>query len=93
MRNRFRLGGKPTVEEQRRLGGNPNICTIFQYFYYLFEEDDKKLSERERKCRNGEILCGECKNDLTERVNKFLAEHRKKREKAKDIVEKYRIKR
>jgi tryptophanyl-tRNA synthetase len=86
-------GGKPTVEEQRKLGGDPTLCTIFQYFYYLFEEDDKKLIERERKCKAGEILCGECKTDLTERVNKFLAEHRKKREKAKNIVEKYRLKR
>jgi len=86
-------GGKPTVEEQRKLGGDPSICTIFQYFYYLFEENDQKLGERERKCRNGEILCGECKTDLTERINKFLESHRRKREKAKDIVEEYRIKR
>jgi len=69
------------------------VCTIFQYFAYLFEEDDKKLAERERKCRAGEILCGECKSELTERVNKFLAEHRRKRERARDIVENFHIKR
>jgi len=86
-------GGKATVEEQKKLGASPDICSVFQYFYYLFEEDDKKLVERERRCRNGEILCGECKSELTERVNKFLAEHQKKREKARDVVEKFRIKR
>jgi tryptophanyl-tRNA synthetase len=86
-------GGRATVAEQRKLGGDSNICTIFQYFAYLFEEDDKKLAERERKCRAGEILCGECKTELTERVNKFLAEHQKKREKAKNVVEKFYIKR
>jgi tryptophanyl-tRNA synthetase len=59
----------------------------------LFEEDDKKLAERERKCRNGEVLCGECKTILAERVNKFLAEHQKKREKAKNIVHKFNVKR
>jgi tryptophanyl-tRNA synthetase len=86
-------GGRATVAEQRKLGGDANICTIFQYFAYLFEEDDKKLAERERKCKTGEILCGECKNELTERVNIFLAEHQKKREKARDIVEKFYVKR
>ena len=86
-------GGKPTVEEQRKFGGNPSICTVFQYFYFLFEEDDDKLAERERKCLNGEILCGECKTELTERVNKFLAEHQKKREAARNIIDKFHIKR
>jgi len=86
-------GGRATVEEQKKLGGDPSICTIFQYYYYLFEEDDKKLTERERRCRSGELLCGECKTELTERVNKFLTEHRKKREKAKNIVEKFYINR
>jgi tryptophanyl-tRNA synthetase len=86
-------GGRATVAEQRKLGGDPHICTIFQYFAYLFEKDDKKLAERESKCRAGEILCGECKTELAERVNKFLAEHQRKREKAKNIVEKFYIKR
>jgi len=86
-------GGRATVAEQRKLGGDANICTIFQYFAYLFEEDDKKLAERKRKCKAGEILCGECKTELTEKINKFLAEHQKKREKARNIVEKFYIKR
>jgi tryptophanyl-tRNA synthetase len=86
-------GGKETASEQKKTGAEPNACTIFQYYYYLFEETDKKLTERETKCRNGEILCGECKKNLAERVNKFLAEHQKKREKARDTVEKFHIKR
>jgi len=86
-------GGKGTVAEQRKEGANPDVCSIYQYFVFLFEEDDKKLGERERKCRSGEILCGDCKKELTERINKFLAEHQKKREKAKDVIEKYHIKR
>ncbi|MEM2393919.1 MAG: tryptophan--tRNA ligase [Candidatus Bathyarchaeia archaeon] len=86
-------GGRPTVEEQRRLGGDPSICTVFQYYYYLFEEDDKKLMERERRCKNGEMLCGECKTDLTEKINRFLEEHRRRRERARDMVEKFYIKR
>ncbi|MEM3703911.1 MAG: tryptophan--tRNA ligase, partial [Candidatus Bathyarchaeia archaeon] len=86
-------GGRVTVEEQKKFGGDPSICTVFQYYFYLFEENDEKLAEREKRCRNGELLCGECKTDLTGRVNKFLEEHRRKREKARDMVEKFYIKR
>jgi tryptophanyl-tRNA synthetase len=86
-------GGKGTVAEQRKEGANPDICSVYQYFLYLFEEDDKKLAEREKQCRTGGILCGECKKDLTERINRFLAEHQKKREKARNTIEKYHIKR
>ena len=86
-------GGKPTVAEQRKLGGDPSICSVFQYYYFLFEEDDGKLAERERKCKAGEILCGECKTELTERVVKFLTEHQKRREKARNIIDKFHLKR
>jgi tryptophanyl-tRNA synthetase len=86
-------GGKGTVAEQRKEGANPSVCTVYQYFLYLFEEDDKKLAERERQCRAGRILCGECKKDLTKRINRFLAEHQKRREEARDKIEEYHIKR
>jgi tryptophanyl-tRNA synthetase len=59
----------------------------------LFEEDDEKLAERKRRCKAGEVLCGECKKELAERVNKFLAGHQKKREKARDVIGKFHIKR
>ena len=86
-------GGKPTAAEQRKTGADPTFCSIFQYYVYLFEEEDEKLMERERRCKSGEILCGECKNDLVDRLNMFLEEHREKREKAKDAIEQYHIKR
>ena len=82
-------GGRGSVKEQREKGGNPDACSIYMYFYYLFEPDDKKLSELRQKCLNGELLCGECKSELISRVNKFLNEHRKKREKARNIIDKY----
>jgi len=86
-------GGKGTVAEQKKEGADPDICTIFQFFTYLFEPDDKKLADRNARCRAGQTLCGDCKRELTERVNKFLAEHQKKREKARDVLEKFHIKR
>jgi tryptophanyl-tRNA synthetase len=86
-------GGKGTAAEQRKEGANPEICSIYQYYYYLFEEDSSKLAERERRCRAGEMLCGECKKDIAEKLNKFLEAHRERREKAKDIIEQFHVKR
>lgn len=86
-------GGKGTVAEQKKLGADPDICTVFQYFLYLFEEDDKKLEERKIRCKAGEVMCGDCKKELAERVNKFLVEHQKKREKARDTIDDFHIKR
>ena len=86
-------GGKATVEEQRNEGGNPEICAVFKYNYFLFEHDDEKLNEISNKCRNGEILCGECKMCLTEKINKFLENHQQKREEAKEIIDSMQLKR
>ncbi len=54
-------GGRDTVEEQRKLGGRPEVCNVYAYYYFLFEEDDQALVDRELGCKKGEILCGECK--------------------------------
>ena len=36
-------GGKGTAAEQRKEGADPTVCSIFQYYFYLFEEDSSKL--------------------------------------------------
>ena len=86
-------GGKGTAAEQRKTGADPTVCSIFQYYFFLFEEESNKLVERERRCRGGEILCGECKKDIADKLNAFLKQHQEKREKAKDTIEQYNIKR
>lgn len=85
-------GGRVSVEEQKKLGGNPDVCSVHQYLYYLFEDDDKKIAELTDKCRRGEILCGECKQVLAGKVMKFVEEHQKKREKAREAVDRFIIK-
>jgi tryptophanyl-tRNA synthetase len=81
-------GGRATVEEQRKLGANPDICSVFAYDYFLLMED-REIQDLRFNCLSGNIMCGECKQVLAERVKKFLAEHQEKREKAKDHFEEY----
>ncbi|MBW6451331.1 MAG: tryptophan--tRNA ligase [DPANN group archaeon] len=85
-------GGQASIEEQRKKGGNSEICSVFSYFKFIFEENDAKLEKRQKACKEGKILCGECKKDLSERVVKFLEKHQEKREKAKDVLDKFLVK-
>jgi tryptophanyl-tRNA synthetase len=82
-------GGRETIEEQRRLGGRPEICPVYHYYEFLFEEDDRALEDIRRACKSGELLCGEDKERLAERVIEFLKVHQEKREEARDRLEDY----
>ena len=82
-------GGRATVEEQRRLGANPYICSIFAQYNYIFEPDDGHLAVVERTCKSGERLCGDCKAELWEKVRPWLKAHHAAREKARDRVEEF----
>jgi tryptophanyl-tRNA synthetase len=79
-------GGRATVEEQKRLGANPDICSVFAYDYFLFM-NQKEIEELRFNCLAGNIMCGECKQILADRVRKFLTEHQERRERAKDRFE------
>ncbi len=83
-------GGRATAKEQREKGGEPEKCVVFKWLEIFFEPDDKKLMERYRACKNGELLCGQCKRELIERVQAFLKEHQKKRKEAEKKVEKFK---
>jgi len=80
-------GGRATVEEQRRLGANPSICSVFAYYSYLFAPEDADLGNIERTCKSGERLCGDCKAELADRVAAFLKSHQEARARAKDHLD------
>jgi len=89
-------GGRPTVEEHRKLGGIPEIDVSFLYLYYFFEEDDEKIREIEKRYRSGEMLTGELKAYAAEKIADFVEEHQKRREKILDegvenVLEKFRL--
>ena len=83
-------GGKATIEEHRRDGGNPDIDVSYQWLVF-FEEDDAKLKKIYDDYKSGALLTGELKQILIDKLNTFLVKHREKREKAKDQVEKFMV--
>ena len=85
-------GGRVSVEEQRRLGANPDICPVFWYEHYLFETDDAKLADIERRCRSGELLCGEHKLALYAKVEKWLEHHQAERERIRAHLDDFMMK-
>ena len=84
-------GGRTTAQEQRDLGGVPDICAVYQYSFYLFEQDDKRAVELREECLRGARACGECKNELADKVVQFLKHHQAAREQAQDRIEDFII--
>jgi tryptophanyl-tRNA synthetase len=86
-------GGQPTAEEQRKIGGNPNICPIFDLYLFHFFEDDRDVINLYNDCKCGNILCGEDKARLTKIVADFVNEHqRRKRQYIDKAIEMLRAK-
>jgi tryptophanyl-tRNA synthetase len=84
-------GGKDTLEEHRKYGGNPDIDVSYQWLTF-FEENDNKLKNIYDDYKAGKLLSGELKQILVDKVNDFLVRHRERREKARDQLDKYLLK-
>ncbi|MBT8171595.1 tryptophan--tRNA ligase [Candidatus Bathyarchaeota archaeon] len=77
-------GGRATVEEQKKLGGIPEICPIYEIEMCHFIKDDKEVVEIYKCCKCGSLLCGEHKAKTRKIVKQFVEDHQKKREKFVD---------
>ncbi|MGI0080814.1 MAG: tryptophan--tRNA ligase [Nitrososphaerales archaeon] len=82
-------GGRATVEEQRKLGGQPDICPVYHYYNFMFEEDDNELKRIHDDCETGRLLCGDCKVMLASRVKRFIADFQEKRDKAREMIDEF----
>jgi tryptophanyl-tRNA synthetase len=84
-----KTGGGVTLEEHKKNGGKPEICTIFELFLYHFIEDDKELDRIFNDCKAGTWFCGQCKKLAKEYVSEFLTELERGRKKARKVLDKY----
>jgi tryptophanyl-tRNA synthetase len=73
-------GGKSSVEEHRRLGGNPDVDVAYMYLksYFLKRDEAEELYKEYKK---GAILSGEMKNMFLEKIQARIDEFQKRYEK------------
>jgi tryptophanyl-tRNA synthetase len=72
-------GGRSSVEEHRKHGGNPEVDVAYRLLHAFFEDDDDRVAELARRYREGELLSGELKDVAAEAIADFLAAHQERR--------------
>ncbi len=86
-----KTGGRVTVEEQKKLGGVPEECTIYELLISHLIEDDDYVKELFEECKSGKRLCKECKVQTAELMVSFLKRHQEEREEAKEVLRQHEI--
>ena len=86
-----KTGGRDTVEEQKKKGGEPEKCMIFELYKQHLIEDDKELQKIYDDCKKGKLICGDDKKHCCELMNKFMNDFNKKREEAKKNIKKLKF--
>ena len=82
-------GGQSTVEEHRRLGGNPDVDVAFQYLKFFFEEDDAALEEVRSSYVAGDLLSGELKMMTIEKAAAWLSDLAEMRDQNAHLVDEF----
>ncbi|MBI4019068.1 MAG: tryptophan--tRNA ligase [Candidatus Aenigmarchaeota archaeon] len=82
-------GGRESLEEHRKKGGNPDIDVSFQMLKFALEQDDEKLNSVYNDYKAGKLLSGELKQIAIEKIVLFLKEHQQKMQKSRIAVEKF----
>ena len=72
-------GGRESIEEHRKHGGNPDVDVAYTYLSY-FLEDDAELDELAQKYRSGEMLTGEMKAHCVTELQKFVSAFQERRQ-------------
>lgn len=81
-------GGRATAEEQRRLGGEPDKCAVYDLYLYHLADDDL-LQRVYTDCRSGRLLCGDDKLIAARLLRDFLEEHQRRFREVYTSVEDY----
>ena len=84
-----KTGGAVTLEEQKKHGGKPDECVVYELFLYHLLDDDKELMELYNSCKKGKQMCGQCKKYASELMEKMLLDLQEKRKKAEKNIKKY----
>ena len=84
-----KTGGRVSLAEQKKLGGRPDECVVFELYLYHLTEDDNELTQIYETCKSGGRMCGPCKKESAELMRQFLNDLKEKRETAREVVDQY----
>ncbi len=84
-----KTGGAVTLEEQKKNGGKPDECVVYELFLYHLIEDDKELLQIYSDCKNGKKMCGQCKKHASDLMEKMLVDIQNNRKTAEKQINKY----
>jgi tryptophanyl-tRNA synthetase len=82
-------GGRTTIEEHRRLGGEPEKDVAYQYLMYFFETDDGHLDEIYNAYTSGSLLAGELKQICSDKATDWIKDLQEKRDETHHLVEQF----
>jgi tryptophanyl-tRNA synthetase len=81
-----KTGGRENLEEQKKLGGCPDRCVVYELLVYQLIDNDSELENIRENCENGNLLCGECKLMTAEKMRKFFEKLAERREESLEIA-------
>jgi len=84
-------GGRPTLEEHRRLGAEVEKCMVFELLKQHLVEDDKELNKIYKEYKSGRMSAGEIKEIASEKMVAIMKDFNKKLEKAKKQIDKVKF--
>lgn len=74
-----------SIEDHRKLGGNPDVDVAFQYLSF-FKDDDEFLEDVYNKYKSGELLSGEMKKLCIDVLQEFVKEFQERKARVTDEV-------
>lgn len=81
-------GGRESAEVQRREGGDPGNCSVFEtMLFHTLENDDDEIERIETECRTGQRLCGQCKKEAAQHLEDFLRHLKDRRDETEHLIE------
>lgn len=81
-----KTGGRENLEEQKKFGGSPDNCVVYEMLVYHLIDDDKELQKIYENCKNGTLLCGECKVLTAEKMREFFENLALKKDESLEIA-------
>jgi len=82
-------GGRATIEEHRRLGGDLSKDVAYQYLEFFFEDSDSELSSIARDYESGRLLAGEIKQICIDKASEWLTDLSDKRDQWVDRIDEF----